>query len=118
MNVITETIEEPGLKFDKIYEVYSQRFQTDDLEPGEKFDPKVMPNAHLTNPTPGSAFVYVCTIQRMARYLFADHPDLRSGPSADLDLGTRIEGPQGRQLRRAGTGPGHRGAWRTSARGH
>jgi type I restriction enzyme R subunit len=57
---------EPGLKFDKVYEVYSQRFQKDDLEPGEKFDPKVMPNAYLTQPTPGDAFVYVCTIQRMA----------------------------------------------------
>jgi len=61
---------EPGLKFDKIYNVYSQRFQKDDLEPGEKFDPKVMPNTHLTGPKPGAAFVYVCTIQRMARYLF------------------------------------------------
>jgi type I restriction enzyme R subunit len=28
---------EPGLKFDKIYEVYSQRFQKEDLEPGESF---------------------------------------------------------------------------------
>jgi type I restriction enzyme, R subunit len=63
---------EPGLKFDKIYEVYSQRFQQDDLEPGEKFDPKVMPSGHLTNPKLGAAFVYVCTIQRMARYLFPD----------------------------------------------
>jgi type I restriction enzyme R subunit len=50
---------EPGLNFDKIYEVYSQRFQTDDLEPGEKFDPTEMPKAHLTAPKPGAAFVYV-----------------------------------------------------------
>jgi type I restriction enzyme R subunit len=63
---------EPGLKFDKIYEVYSQRFQQDDLESGEKFDPKIMPSGHLTNPKLGAAFVYVCTIQRMARYLFPD----------------------------------------------
>jgi len=63
---------EPGLKFDKIYEVYSQRFQKDDLEPDEKFDPKMMPNAYLTDPKPGVAFVYVCTIQRIARYLFPD----------------------------------------------
>lgn len=63
---------EPGLKFDKIYEVYSQRFQKGDLEPDEKFDPKVMPNAYLTDPKPGMAFAYVCTIQRMARYLFPD----------------------------------------------
>jgi type I restriction enzyme, R subunit len=63
---------EPGLKFDKIYEVYSQRFQKGDLEPDEKFDPKVMPNAYLTDPRPGMVFAYVCTIQRMARYLFPD----------------------------------------------
>jgi type I restriction enzyme R subunit len=49
---------EPGLKFDKIYEVYSQRFQKEDLEPGETFDPKVMPNVYLTDPKPGTAFVY------------------------------------------------------------
>ena len=63
---------ESGLKFDKIYEIYSQRFQKGDLEPDEKFDPKVMPNAYLTDPKPGTAFIYVCSIQRMARYLFPD----------------------------------------------
>ena len=61
---------EPNLKFDKIYEVYSQRFQRDDLDPDEPFDPKVLPNAYLTNPQPKHAFVYVCTIQRMAVNLF------------------------------------------------
>ena len=57
---------EPGLKFDKIYPVYSQRFQQGDMEEGEKWDPNVMPNSLLTNPKLGDAFVYVCTIQRMA----------------------------------------------------
>ena len=57
---------EPGLKFDKIYPVYSQRFQKGDMEEGEKWDPNVMPNSLLTNPKLGDAFVYVCTIQRMA----------------------------------------------------
>ena len=56
---------EPGLKFDKIYEVYSQRFQRDDLDEDEKFDPKVLPASYLLDPKPGHAFVYVCTIQRM-----------------------------------------------------
>lgn len=57
---------EPGLKFDKIYPVYSQRFQQSDMEEdGEKFDPNVMPNSLLTDPKPGDAFVYVSTIQRM-----------------------------------------------------
>lgn len=57
---------EPGLKFDRIYEVFSQRFRRDDLEDGESYDPKVIPKAYLLDPQPGHAFVYVCTIQRMA----------------------------------------------------
>jgi type I restriction enzyme, R subunit len=56
---------EPGLKFDKVYEVYSQRFQRDDLDEDEKFDPKVLPASYLLDPKAGHAFVYVCTIQRM-----------------------------------------------------
>lgn len=61
---------EPGFKFDQIYEVYSQRFHREDLEGDEPFDPKVLPEAYLCNPRPGHAFVYVCTIQRMALNLF------------------------------------------------
>ena len=61
---------EPGLKFDKIYEVYSQRFQAEDFDEGEKFDPKVLPNGYLTDPSPGTVFLYVCTIQRMTINLF------------------------------------------------
>src|SRR5712691_2778821 len=57
---------EPGRKFDSIYEVYSSRFQKDDFGEDEKFDPKLMPVSYLTDPQPGHAFVYVCTIQRMA----------------------------------------------------
>jgi type I restriction enzyme R subunit len=59
---------EAGLKFDRVYEVYSQRFQRDDIE--EKFDPKVLPKSYLTDPKAGSAFVYVSTIQRMTINLF------------------------------------------------
>lgn len=61
---------EPGLKFDKIYEVYSQRFQTEDFDEGDKFDSKVLPNSYLTDPSPGTVFLYVCTIQRMTINLF------------------------------------------------
>jgi type I restriction enzyme R subunit len=61
---------ESGLKFDKIYEVYSQRFQREDLGEDSKFDPKVLPRSYLLDPQPGHAFVYVCTIQRMAINLF------------------------------------------------
>jgi type I restriction enzyme R subunit len=57
---------EPGLKFDRIYELYSSRFQTEDFGEDEPFDPKVLPNSYLTDPQPKHAFVYVSTIQRMA----------------------------------------------------
>jgi type I restriction enzyme, R subunit len=61
---------EPNKKFDKLYEVYSQRFQQDDLGEDEAFDPKVLPKSYLEHPQPKHAFVYVCTIQRMAINLF------------------------------------------------
>jgi len=61
---------EPGLKFDKIYPLYSQRFQRADFEEDERFDPNVMPNSLLTAPKLGDAFVYVCTVQRMSINLF------------------------------------------------
>jgi type I restriction enzyme, R subunit len=56
---------EPGLKFDQIYELYSQRFHREDFDEEEKYDPKVLPGSYLTDPKPGHAFVYVSTIQRM-----------------------------------------------------
>jgi len=61
---------EPGLKFDKLYEVYSQRFQRGDFEDEKDFDPKVLPSGYLTDPQLGQAFVYVSTIQRMTINLF------------------------------------------------
>ncbi|MBZ5489883.1 MAG: DEAD/DEAH box helicase family protein [Acidobacteriia bacterium] len=61
---------EPGLKFNKIYQVYSQKFQREDFGEEEKFDPTVLPNSYLVSPKPGDAFVYVSTIQRMAINLF------------------------------------------------
>jgi type I restriction enzyme R subunit len=69
----------PGLKFDKIYEVYSQRFQREDFGEDEKFDSKVLPNAYLVEPSAKQAFVYVSTIQRMAINLL--------GRNAIFDLG-------------------------------
>ena len=56
----------PGYKFTSDYEVYSSRFQMGDFDEDDKFDPKTMPRDYLENPKPGHAFVYVCTIQRMA----------------------------------------------------
>jgi len=70
---------EPGLKFDKIYEVYSQRFQREDFGEDEKFDPKVLPSSYLLQPKQGNAFVYVCTIQRMTINLFGRDADFNSG---------------------------------------
>lgn len=61
---------EAGLKFDKVYDVFSQRFQRGDFGEEEKFDPKVLPSAYLLAPKPGNAFVYVSTIQRMTINLF------------------------------------------------
>jgi len=57
---------EPGQKFNQVYEVYSNRFQREDFDEDEKFDFTLMPNEYLTAPDAGHAFVYVCTIQRMA----------------------------------------------------
>ena len=85
---------EPGLKFDRTYEVYSNRFQREDFDERLKFDPKVFPNEYLTNPKPGIAFVYVCTIQRMRVNLFGQ-PEGPGGGRGDLDeeeAPGRIEG--------------------------
>jgi type I restriction enzyme, R subunit len=59
-----------GNKFNQEYEVYSQRFQREDFGEDMPFDPKVLPNEYLTNPKATHTFVYVSTIQRMARNLF------------------------------------------------
>jgi len=55
---------EQGLKFDKTYEVYSQRFQRGDLDESEAFDVNAMPESYLTDSKPEHSFVYVSTIQR------------------------------------------------------
>jgi type I restriction enzyme, R subunit len=76
---------EQGLKFDKIYEVYSQRFQREDFGDDEKFDPKVLPKSYLESPKPGSAFVYVSTIQRMTINLFGREAVMGGEESIDDD---------------------------------
>src|SRR5205823_994456 len=46
---------EPGLKFDRIYEVYSQRFKREDLDDeagGEPFNSKLLPEDYLLRPSP------------------------------------------------------------------
>jgi type I restriction enzyme R subunit len=77
---------EPGLKFDKVYPLYSQRFQQADLG-DEPFDPSVMPNSLLTKPKLGDAFVYVSTIQRMTMNLFGGEGALTiDGEAAEADV--------------------------------
>ena len=75
---------EPGLKFDRIYEVYSQRFRREDLEEEVKFNPNVMPEEYLINPQPHNTFVYVCTIQRMRINLFGS--EVFGGERGDLEV--------------------------------
>ncbi len=55
-----------GLKLDKDYEVYSQKFKREDLEENTTFDPQVLPEGYLTHPQEKHTFIYVSTIQRMA----------------------------------------------------
>ena len=84
---------EPGLKFDRIYEVYSQRFRPEDLE-DDKFDPKVLPTSYLTNPDLSHAFVYVSTIQRMRINLFGAPENTAWGGDAEEELdAARLEIP-------------------------
>ncbi len=84
---------EQGLKFDRIYEVYSQRFQREDLDDDTPFDPNVLPSAYLTDPKPQHAFVYVCTIQRMAMNLFGDEVILNRSEEAIDEDARRLDIP-------------------------
>lgn len=55
-----------GLKLDKEYEVYSQKFKREDFEDEITFNPQVLPEGYLTKPEDKHTFIYVSTIQRMA----------------------------------------------------
>ncbi len=89
---------EPGLKFDQIYEVYSQKIQKEDLDENTRFDFKQMPSEYLTDPSSRDAFVYVSTIQRMRINLFGyegmfksasgDQDDDADAPKLDIPLHT------------------------------
>ena len=84
---------EPNKKFNKIYEVYSQRFQREDFGEADRFDPKVLPASYLKDPKTKHAFVYVCTIQRMAINLFGRGAVwMREGDDIDDDA-DRMEIP-------------------------
>lgn len=76
---------ERGLKFDKIYELYSQRFFANDFGDEKDFDPKVLPTKYLTDPQLGQAFVYVSTIQRMMINLYGREAVLGHGDVEDVE---------------------------------
>ena len=84
-----------GNKFTQEYEVYSQRFQKEDFGDDEPFDPQVLPNEYLTAPKSAHTFVYVSTIQRMARNLFgAENAFAQNGGDAEReDDADRLEIP-------------------------
>jgi type I restriction enzyme R subunit len=84
---------EPGLKFPNIYEVYSQRFQREDFDEDQKFDPKVLPSSYLTDPQPGHAFVYVSTIQRMTINLLGRDAIFAAGDEELDEDATKLDIP-------------------------
>jgi type I restriction enzyme R subunit len=84
---------EPGLKFDKVYEVYSQRFRREELEDDARFNPSELPESYLTDPRPGRAFVCVCTIQRMAIYLFGGRAAFEARDEAAEDDARQLDIP-------------------------
>jgi type I restriction enzyme R subunit len=57
---------EPNQKFDKLYEVYSNKFQKEDFGEEDAFDAKTLGREYMLEPQAKHVFVYVCTIQRMA----------------------------------------------------
>lgn len=72
-----------GLKLDKDYELYSQKFRREDLDEDMKFNPLVLPEEYLTNPQEKHTYVYVSTIQRMVINLFGKEG--LSGFDYDID---------------------------------
>jgi len=72
-----------GLKLDKDYEVYSQKFRRDDLDEDIPFNPQVLPEEYLTKPQEKHTFIYVSTIQRMAINLLGK--EVVEGMEYDVD---------------------------------
>jgi type I restriction enzyme, R subunit len=80
---------QPGLKFDKEYEVYSQSFRREDLS-DLKFNPNELPERYLTAPDISKTFVYICTIQRMRMYLYGKN-DLFSETTGEVEEEPNID---------------------------
>jgi type I restriction enzyme R subunit len=85
-----------NLKFDREYDVFSQRFHREDFDDDKLFDPKVLPGSYLTAPQSTHTFVYVSTIQRMAINLFGRERAFSqdaSDPDYDEDETDRLDIP-------------------------
>ena len=74
-----------GLKLDKSYEVYSQKFKREDFDEDLNFDPKILPVDYLTKPQEKHTFIYVSTIQRMAINLIGKEALGSFDYDADID---------------------------------
>ena len=79
-----------GNKFNQEYEVYSQRFRREDFGDERPFDPKLLPDEYLTNPTGAHTFVYVSTIQRLSINLFG-HEKAFAQSASDPDYEEEAE---------------------------
>lgn len=84
---------EQGLKFDKTYEVYSQRFQRGDLDENESFDSNLIPEAYLTIPKQEHSFVYVSTIQRMSINLFGKNSEMACSEEPEDEDAEKLDIP-------------------------
>jgi type I site-specific restriction endonuclease len=74
-------------------EMLAHQFRREDLEEGEKFDPKVMPSAYLLEPQPSHSFLYICTIQRMAINLFGRQAMFEQGDDEAEDDADKLDIP-------------------------
>jgi type I restriction enzyme R subunit len=89
---------EPGLKFHKAFEVYSQKIAKEDLDDDASgggsgsFDASLLPESKLTQPKSNDAFVYVCTVQRMAINVLGTSFDGVEGEAGDDDA-TKLDIP-------------------------
>jgi type I restriction enzyme R subunit len=83
---------EPGLKFDRIYEVYSQRFRREDLD-NDRFNPRELPPAYFTSPEEGKTYVFVSTIQRLQCNLFGPPADTNWSADAETEGAGQLDIP-------------------------
>lgn len=82
-----------GNKFDKEYDVFSQRFRREDFDDDKPYDPKVLPGSYLITPNETHSFVYVSTIQRMTINLFGKYDVEGSGDNEEEEDAEKLDIP-------------------------